>query len=316
MVERWTFFQLAIETLKAINTPLTPEEIWEHAEELGYRQNVQTHSNTPWNAIRAAIISDIIKNPIETHFSRVDEEKELFFLRGLEYRPEIIKPEVDIQDRKKKKIREINLHPLLSTFVLTNDHFQCVTKTIFASGGMTGKKGFWKWNYPDIIGVHLPLHLHDVAWRIHDIFHGNLIRIYSFELKNSLDYDNLRESFFQAVSNSSWAHEGYLVTASINPDHRFKESLISLSRSFGIGVIILNIKSVFESQILCYADEKNELDHVVINNLVHKNVDFRNFMMNVNQSLAAKALVGDFDKTLSEEELEIYLDQFGLLPSY
>ena len=315
MVQKWTFFQLAIETLKAVNTPLTPEQIWEHAQELGFSQNTQTHSDTPWYAIRAAIVSDIIKNPIDTIFCRIDEEKELFFLRGLECKPEISKEDSDIQERKQKKFREINLHPLLSTFVLTNDHFQCVTKTIVASGGMTGKKGFWKWNYPDIVGVHLPLQLHEVAWKIHDIFHGNLIRIYSFELKNSLDYDNLRQSFFQAVSNSSWAHEGYLVTSSINPDLRFKESLINLSRSFGIGVIILNLKSVFESQILSYAQEKNELDLLVINNLVQKNADFRTFMVNVNQSLAAKALVGEYDKTFSEEELEKYLEQFGIFTS-
>jgi hypothetical protein len=32
-------------------------------------------------------------------------------------------------------------------------------------------------------------------------------------MKKELNFSNLRESYFQAVSNSSWANEGYLVTA-------------------------------------------------------------------------------------------------------
>jgi hypothetical protein len=43
-----------------------------------------------------------------------------------------------------------------------------------------------------------------------------------------------------------------------------------------------------------------------------QSLDYRNFMTHVNQSLAAKALVGDYDMTLSEEDLDTYLDQFGL----
>ena len=313
MMEKWTFFQLAIETLKTVNAPLTPEEIWQQSEILGYAQNVYTNSKTPWNTIRATIVSDIIKNPTDTLFTRIDEDRGTFFLKGHEYKQKI-GTDTSVQSEPKiKKIHEIDLHPLLSTFVLANDHFQCHTKTIVASGGIQGKKGFWKWNYPDIVGIHLPMHLHEVAWKIHDLFQGNLIRIYSFELKNSLDYDNLRSSFFQAVSNSSWAHEGYLVTSSINQDYRFKESLIGLSRSFGIGIIILNLSSIHDSQILCYSEKKDELDHQVINNLISKNIDFRNFMINVNKSMAAKSLVGEYDKTFSEEDLESYLDQFGLL---
>jgi len=312
MVEKWTFFQLAIETLKTVNHPLTPEEIWEHAEKLGYTHNIHTNSKTPWNSIRATIVADIVKNPNSTHFQRIDEDTGTFFLKGFEYKQTNVKDETSISEPPKRQIREINLHPLLSTFVLANDHFLCHTKTIVASGGITKKKGFYKWNYPDIVGLHLPMGLDEIAWKIHDLFYGNLIRLYSFEMKQSLDYDNLRASFFQAVSNSSWAHEGYLVTSSINQDYQFKESIINLSRSFGIGIIILNLNSIHESQILCYAEKKDELDHIVINNLIRKNTDFRNFMTYVNQTLAAKALVGNYDKTLSEEDLDTYLDQFGL----
>jgi hypothetical protein len=63
--------------------------------------------------------------------------------------------------------------------------------------------------------------------------------VFSFELKKSLSFGNLREAFFQAVSNSSWANEGYLVAAEISQDEDFLSELRRLSSSFGIGVVQL-----------------------------------------------------------------------------
>jgi hypothetical protein len=50
------------------------------------------------------------------------------------------------------------------------------------------------------------------------------LKFYSFELKKELTFSNLRESFFQAVSNSSWAHEGYLVAAEVSADVSFAKN--------------------------------------------------------------------------------------------
>src|SRR5258707_14769867 len=47
------------------------------------------------------------------------------------------------------------------------------------------------------------------------------IKLYSFEIKKSLSFANLREAFFQAVSNSSWSQEGYLVAAELSSDEDF-----------------------------------------------------------------------------------------------
>jgi hypothetical protein len=44
---------------------------------------------------------------------------------------------------------------------------------------------------------------------------GQSVRLWSFEVKKELNSSNVRKSFFQAVSNSSWANEGYLVAVSI-----------------------------------------------------------------------------------------------------
>ncbi len=60
---------------------------------------------------------------------------------------------------------------------------------------------------------------------------GNVsIRIFSFEIKQELNFNNLREAFFQTVSNSSWANESYLVAAKIQNDEEFSNELKRLSR--------------------------------------------------------------------------------------
>lgn len=58
----------------------------------------------------------------------------------------------------------------------------------------------------------------------------------------------MRASFFQAVSNSSWANEGYLVASSITES--VSEELRILSDLHGIGVIVLNLDNIMKSEIM------------------------------------------------------------------
>ena len=78
----------------------------------------------------------------------------------------------------------------------------------------------------------------------------NALRLYSFEIKKTLTKGNYRESFFQAVSNSSWAHEGYLVAAEVLQDDEFLAELERLASSFGIGIIQLNLSDIDDSRVL------------------------------------------------------------------
>lgn len=73
------------------------------------------------------------------------------------------------------------------------------------------------------------------------------VKIFSFELKIDLNFSNYKEYFFQAVSNSSWAHEGYLVALNIAEDDEFIEALQKLSLSFGIGIIRLDAQNISQS---------------------------------------------------------------------
>ena len=69
----------------------------------------------------------------------------------------------------------------------------------------------------------------------------NALMVFSFEIKRRLTKSNYRESFFQAVSNSSWAHQGFLDTAKIDEDDDLLAELSGLASSSGIGIIQLQL---------------------------------------------------------------------------
>lgn len=86
--------------------------------------------------------------------------------------------------------------------------------------------------------------------------------------------------FFQAVSNSTWSHLGYLVAAEIEGEDTIKELRI-LSARHGIGVIKLDFENPSESQVLIPAIVRPDLDWNHINRLSVENGDFRDFVRNV-----------------------------------
>ena len=97
-----------------------------------------------------------------------------------------------------------------------------------------------------------------------------------------LTWSNLKESYFQAVSNSSFANEGYLVVFG-EFDDEILEELIRLNASFGIGVIKLE-SSTIDSRIIL-PSHKRELDIVTLNMLVEKNPNFKEFIQTINEDL-------------------------------
>lgn len=136
------------------------------------------------------------------------------------------------------------------------------------------------------------------------------LKIFSFELKKELKTANFKEYFFQAVSNSSWAHEGYLVAAKIQEDGKLVEALQKLSQSFGIGIIHLNTENIMESQIISPARVKEKLDFSVVDELAEKNPNFNTFLKTVSEYDPKNAgrYQNEFDKVFSsEEDLKVYL---------
>jgi len=99
---------------------------------------------------------------------------------------------------------------------------------------------------------------------------------------------NYRESYFQAVSNSSWSHEGYLVASDILDDDEFHAELERLASSFGIGIIKLDPKDLDSSEILYPARIRETLDWEMINKLCKQNDDFKKFLQDVKIDFESK----------------------------
>jgi uncharacterized protein len=120
-------------------------------------------------------------------------------------------------------------------------------------------------------------------------------KLWSFEAKLLINRSNVRECFFQAVSNSSWANFGYLVAAEIEGQDTLKE-LRMLFGAHGIGLIKLDAENPAESQVLIPARERDEIDWDMANRLATENRDFLDFVKLVKQFYqTGEARLGDWD---------------------
>lgn len=157
-----------------------------------------------------------------------------------------------------------------------------------------------------MVGCYYPLdewksEVYELSSTIGDIS----IKILSFELKRELSFANLRESFFQTVSNSSWANESYLVASRISQDVEFLDELTRLSTSFGIGVIELNIEDPHSSKIVLPAKYKTNLDWETVNKIA-MNSDFKEFLTRVKIDISSKKIhKKEYDPVLDISELKI-----------
>lgn len=113
--------------------------------------------------------------------------------------------------------------------------------------------------------------------------------------------------YFQAVSNSSWANEGYLVTLNIDDSDEFMDEIRRLSNAFGIGVIRLNAKNITESEILFPARFNENLDWDTIDRLNEENVDFKNFSENISDTNKTNKVSKEYDEVLDDEKYEKYI---------
>ncbi|MGR6035924.1 MAG: hypothetical protein ACU4EQ_11865 [Candidatus Nitrosoglobus sp.] len=102
-------------------------------------------------------------------------------------------------------------------------------------------------------------------------------QLYCMRVDEKRSRSNARKHFFQAVSNSSWANEGYLVcTGIVGKDT--EDELRMLSALHGIGVIALSLENPSESEIVVPARARQEIDWQSINRLVEENEDMRDFV--------------------------------------
>ncbi|QLP46057.1 COG2958 family protein [Klebsiella michiganensis] len=184
---------------------------------------------------------------------------------------------------------EHSLYPILIDYLSQEEGLLCRRIDEKRSSNNKGLGGN-HWLYPDIVALEpLDKEWDDVVQNCVRHSEGRLTRLWSFEVKKQLNRSNVRECFFQAVSNSSWAHFGYLVATEINEDKQrsVERELQMLCALHGIGVILLDPHDFSNSQTLIPARERTSVDWQSVNRLVEENRDFKDFI----------ELVGEYHQT-------------------
>ena len=172
---------------------------------------------------------------------------------------------------------ECDLYPILINYLKSEFKLFCQRIDEKRSKNSRGSGGN-QWLHPDVVAMQ-PV---DKEWNelIRSCVKqgaGQSVRLWSFEVKKELNGSNARKSFFQAVSNSSWANEGYLVATSIS-DSTVEQELRMLSALHGIGVILLNTENPSESEMILPARARAEIDWQSVNRILVENEDFKDYI--------------------------------------
>jgi hypothetical protein len=300
-----------------VKKPLAINDIWNEAVALGLVAKVGTSGKTPWQTLSARIYVDIKQNP-DTDFVQVSKRPAKFYLRdlfdGYVNEDQVLGEKPTEEVIQKAIYNERDLHILLSTFVYSNPHFRCYTKTIFHENSKKAKKGYNKWLHPDLVGIHFPFdEFHDNTLKLLGTLKENPYNLFSFEMKIEMNFSNLRECYFQAVSNSSWAHEGYLVTLKIEDDPLLMDEIRRLNNAFGIGVIRLDAKNIEQSEILFSAKSTEFLDWETIDRLIDENSDFRIFIEDLMEDIKIGKVKSKYDRILEAGEYDEYVISKGII---
>lgn len=317
-----TFWDIIEDTIEKVRVPLTAKEIWEKANELEITKNFTTIGKTPWATIAAYCYTDILQNGKKSRIVKKSDRPVRFMLRRLDENPNQLgfklnlneqethsENLVDINTSKTRvKFSERDLHPLVVSFA--NAYFKVHLKTIFHETSKKKGKGENKWLHPDLVGVYFPFsdYISDTI-KLQKKLSVNTVKLFSFEVKVSIDFNNLREYFFQAVSNSSWANEGYIVVLNINDDGSgsLYDEIRRLNNAFGIGLIQLNPENIYESKVHFSSRINNDIDWQTVNRLTTDNKDFSNFIKDILEDIELQKVKSKYDDYLNDTEIREYI---------
>ncbi|MDR0659242.1 MAG: hypothetical protein LBG19_00220 [Prevotellaceae bacterium] len=303
-----TFHELAEYILNQADKPLTTNEIWKIAIDLHLDKKLNSTGKTPWATLGARLY-EISRDDPDSVFKAIGKRPKRFYLKNKKYNIDFreyeegkTEEETDILKLPSKNFLEKDLHPFLAHFAFYT--LNCYCKTINHS--TSDKKSFGEWVHPDIVGCIFPIDKWgNEVLELSSAIGNTSVKFLSFELKKEINLSNLRESFFQTVSNSSWANETYLVAAEISENEDFLSELARLSSSFGVGVIKLDIEEPNSSMIKFPAKTRENLDWETINKLTVMNKDFNLFVKRIRNDLKSNEIRKEkYDKILDENLLE------------
>ncbi len=191
---------------------------------------------------------------------------------------------------------EYSLYPLLSQFLW--NEYGIYSKRIDEkrSSKKQGTKGN-HWLHPDVVGMEdLGADWHQEVKDCVKEYSDKRTKLWSFEVKMLINRSNVRDCYFQAVSNSSWANFGYLVAAEIEVGQGTYKELRMLCAAHGIGVLKLDVDNPADSQVLIPARERDDIDWDMLNRLAKENGDFIKYVKLVKQFyLIGEASEKDWD---------------------
>ncbi|MFP5951539.1 HrgA protein [Helicobacter pylori] len=292
-----------VQSVLEITGPIKVTLVYDKAKELFEKGEITNMfdcgGETPHQSVSSYIYTALSKGE-ELPFFKVQEKPALIALKGTMNEPVLSTPSVKIT-------HERDLHPFLTYMAFYNENLKCYTKTIFHEESSKSPKGMDRWLYPDMVGVRF---LH-AEWSNENLiafskkFDTLPVKLVSFELKKEISVHNCRECYFQAISNSSWANEGYLVGRHIDTHNpQLMDLLKRLHASFGIGVIDLRTDED-KSAILLNAKYKEKIDYTVASELSTKNEKFSGFLKSVVDYDPAHSYryKDEFDEVKKKEEL-------------
>ncbi|WP_033592480.1 HTH domain-containing protein [Helicobacter pylori] len=330
-----TYKELGKKVLEQAEEPLSVREIWERACEMGLDKECNGGKILLHSLVSVLGEHDISNDKKQFYVANKKGRTFFYWLKSREREfPPQETPDAkeedddgqsecsDAAEKQKNSLKEKNLHKLLVKFLNEDPNFKLLCKTIRHNECKKSTAGECKWNYPDIVGVYFPYNkyfpynryeeetlkfLHHTGQKRHKLF--------SFELKIRINFSNLKESYFQAVSNSTWANEGYLVVFEEIEDKVLGE-LRRLNQSFGIGVIKLE-SEISNSKILLPAKER-EVDIPTLNMLTEQSPkDFKPFMEKINKQIktgldTAVDMEDFFDEALDDEAMQKHIKDKGI----
>lgn len=296
-----TYYDAAKKVLEQSDVPMHYKEIWNKAVELGYDKEIEQLSNfnrlTPWTSLASKIYYDIKYNPDTTIFVKVGKGKFLLKSKINNSNQNLIdeiNASIDEEDADdivennstNKKILEEDLHIPLTKYLHS---MKIYSKTINANATDVNLKGKMKWGTPDIVAVTFKDYINKSVLELFNHINLPTTELYAYELKLKLTLSNLTEYYFQALSNSGWANEAWLVAMEIDENNydELMEEIKRLNQSFGVGIIKLNYYNPEDSEILFSAKKRNNLDIDTMHKLCY-NRQFQDFINDVNEILEAK----------------------------
>ncbi|GAB6035817.1 HTH domain-containing protein [Fundidesulfovibrio butyratiphilus] len=304
-MNKYTVISLAKDVLtNNNNTALTPTEIFEKALASGLDKKLTKKNKNPLANLIVQLRYNVEKKDSIFTSSR---SRPIRYSLKTQYANEnsaSFEEEIDAEDSTHfTGYDESGLHDFLTWFAHSSmgntGNLTIYTKTIRHT--TSKKSSYGEWIHPDIVGFSFPFYYKKDLLSVFNS--GNIVTFYSFEIKKAITLGTLREYYFQAVSNSSWANIGYLVAADV--DENIIPELNSLSLSFGIGVIKLDLEEPEMTKIICPAQLKTNWDIERVNYLSGKNKDFNKFIENVYTDMESHdPHVERYNHVVSSEELK------------